>query len=520
MLDSLLSQLAQGLTGDLAEPAGALVAPAEWRPWLQALFPGYVRHGFARRHEELWEWVWALKAGVRPQPFAAIWPRGGGKSTSAELAVVAMGARRVRRYGLYVCETQDQADDHVQNVAGLLELKQVELYYPALAQRAVGKYGNSRGWRRNRLRTASGLTVDAIGLDSAARGAKVDEHRPGFMILDDLDSELDSVATVERKILTVTRKLLPAGATDLAVLAVQNLVHANSIFAKLANGQADFLLDRVVSGPHPAIEGLVTEQRETKQVIVAGTATWSGQDLVRCQEIINDGGLTSFLTECQHDVDVVAGGMFDQLEFRRCTWDEVPDLVRVAVWVDPAVTSTDDSDSMGIQADGLAADGTIYRLWSWEQRTTPEDALSRAIRKAIELKARAVGVETDQGGDTWRSVYREAARAVRTEMEEQVRVEAETVDLGKINPGDAPQISLPAFKSAKAGAGHGSKAHRAGQMLADYERGRIVHVIGTHQVLEKALVRFPKVKPFDLVDAAYWSWQDLRHGREVKVGAL
>jgi hypothetical protein len=26
------------------------------------------------------------------------------------------------------------------------------------------------------------------------------------------------------------------------------------------------------------------------------------------------------------------------------------------------------------------------------------------------------------------------------------------------------------------------------------------------------LRRFPKTKPFDLVDASYWSWDDLRHG--------
>lgn len=495
MSDLLILQLSQGLTGELPEPAGALLAPDGWRSWLTTLFPGYVRQGFAPRHVAFWEWVWNVRAGLRPAPLVAIWPRGGGKSTSAELAVVALAARRVRQYGLYVCETQDQADDHVQNVAGLLESKQVELYYPRLAQRAVGKYGSSKGWRRNRLRTDSGFTLDAIGLDSAARGAKVDEHRPGFMVFDDLDGELDSLATVEKKVLTLTRKLLPAGSTDLAVLAVQNLVHTNSIFARLADKRADFLLDRVVSGPHPAIEGLVTEQRDGRQVIVGGTATWAGQDLVRCQGIIDDSGLTAFLAECQHDVDVTAGGMFDHLQFRRCRWDEVPDLVRVAVWVDPAVTSTDESDSMGIQADGLAADGTIYRLWSWEQRSTPEDCLRRAILKAVELKARAVGVETDQGGDTWQSVYREAVRS-----------------LGVQSP--------PAFKWAKAGAGHGSKAHRAGQMLADYERGRIVHVVGTHQVLERALFRFPKVKPFDLVDASYWSWHDLRQGREVKVDAV
>lgn len=493
MFDSLLSQLAQGLTGDLPEPESALVAPDEWREWLTTLFPGYVRQGFAPRHEELWVWVWALEAGKRPAPFVAIWPRGGGKSTSAELAVVVMAARRVRRYGLYVCETQDQADDHVQNVASLLESRQVEIYYPRLAQRAVTKYGSAKGWRRNRLRTASGFTVDAIGLDSAARGAKVDEHRPGFMILDDLDGELDSVPTVEKKITTLTKKLLPAGATDMAVLAVQNLVHGQSIFARLGDGRADFLADRIVSGPHPAIEGLTYEQRDGRYVITGGTATWAGQDMARCQAIIADTGLTAFLSESQHEVMMQAGGMFSHLEFRHCAWDKVPDLVRIVVWVDPAVTSTDDSDSQGIQADGIAADGTIYRLWSWEQRTTPQDSLQRAIKKAVELGARAVGVETDQGGDTWQSVYREAVLAL------------------KLPPG---------FRSVKAGAGYGPKVHRAGQMLADYEQGRIVHVIGTHQVLERALFRFPKVKPFDLADAAFWSWNDLRHPATMTTGQV
>lgn len=65
------------------------------------------------------------------------------------------------------------------------------------------------------------------------------------------------------------------------------------------------------------------------------------------------------------------------------------------------------------------------------------------------------------------------------------------------------------MKSAKAGSGHGSKVHRASQMLTGYERGQVVHVLGTHETLEKALRRFPKSKPFDLTDAAYWAWYDL-----------
>jgi len=73
---------------------------------------------------------------------------------------------------------------------------------------------------------------------------------------------------------------------------------------------------------------------------------------------------------------------------------------------------------------------------------------------------------------------------------------------------------IPPFRAAKAGAGHGSKVHRSSQMLADYERGQIVHVIGTHDALERSLRRFPKSKPLDLADAAYWAWYDLRVGVE------
>jgi hypothetical protein len=54
-------------------------------------------------------------------------------------------------------------------------------------------------------------------------------------------------------------------------------------------------------------------------------------------------------------------------------------------------------------------------------------------------------------------------------------------------------------------------------MLVDYEQGRIVHVLGTHESLERSLRRFLIRKPYDLVDAAYWSWFDLR-GRRYKSG--
>lgn len=291
-----------------------------WRTWLPSLFPAYVGNDFAPHHAALWEWVWSINDHDRPKPFVAIWPRGGAKSTSAELACVAVAARGVRGYALYVSATQDQADNHVDTIAAMLESSGIERRHPQLGMRMVGKYGNSRGWRRSRLRTASGFTVDAIGLDTAARGIKVEEQRPDFMVIDDIDQEHDTPAATEKKIVSLTQKLLPAGAPDLAVLAIQNLVLSDGVFARLANvaiEQADFLRDRIVSGPHPAIDGMETTTDDDGRIrIVEGAPTWSGMDVPACEGLIASMGLVAFLVECQHEL--IARG--DRI-FRREWWD-------------------------------------------------------------------------------------------------------------------------------------------------------------------------------------------------------
>ena len=54
-------------------------------------------------------------------------------------------------------------------------------------ERAVNKYGYSKGWNAQKLRTANGFNVLAFGLDTGARGVKLDNLRPDMIILDDID---------------------------------------------------------------------------------------------------------------------------------------------------------------------------------------------------------------------------------------------------------------------------------------------------------------------------------------------
>lgn len=480
---------------------------------MRAEFKSYVRAPMAARHTALWEWLDGLTPGVRPRSKVDIWPRGGAKSTTTELGCAWVGRQLKRRFGLYVSGTQEQADKHLMSVAALFE----QLTIP----RAVNAYGASKGWTRQMLRTAHGFNMLSIGLDKGVRGVKLDELRPDFIILDDVDERHDTPATIAKKIQIITENILPAGSSDCAVLFVQNRIHNKSIASLLADGTAEFLMDRLPVIEEPAVLGLEYALRERPDgtpyyAVVAGTPTWEGQTREICEAQINLWGLTAFLREAQHEVDEPDGGMFSHLTYRRCRFEEVPKLARVTVWCDPAVTETDDSDRHGIQCDGLAETKTIYRLYSWEDRTSPLDVLCRAITIALEYGAECVGVETDQGGDTWHSVYNEAWNTLTMPEEGlprdlDARIHVHRARLEALCAQGRPIRRLP-FRSAKAGQSGMGKTARNAMMLADYERGRFVHVLGTHTALERGLRRFPKAKPYDLVDAAFWSWHYLTGG--------
>lgn len=402
-----------------------VLADEDWDVWLAAILPSYCAHPMAAHHVEFWDWVWAVAPDVRPPAFVGVWARGGAKSTSAEAACVALGARKKRRYGLYVCDTQDRADDHVGNVGSMLESDRMEVFYPEMAARRVGKHGNSKGWRRNRLWTADGFVIDAIGLDTAARGVKLEDQRPDFIVVDDIDGRHDSAKVIQRKIDTLTEAIIPAGAEDLAVLAIQNLIHRDGVFARLVDGRADFLRRRQVSGPVPALIGMVVERQhvdgEPRDVIVAGEATWPGQSVERCQEMIDDMGLRAFSRECQHEVAVVPGALWLTEQIHQGRVVEVPELARLVVGVDPSGGDGEGNDAQGIVAVGRGFDGHGYVVEDATCSLSPMGWGKRAVSLAVDLQADEIVVETNYGGAMAANTIRVAADALVAEGMEEAR---------------------------------------------------------------------------------------------------
>lgn len=144
----------------------------------------------------------------------------------------------------------------------------------------------------------------------------------------------------------------------------------------------------------------------------------------------------------------------DMIEAHRV--DEHPELVRIVVAIDPAVTSSENSDETGIIVVGLGDDGRIYVLEDISGKYKPRAWARLALRAYHRHKADCIVGETNQGGDL---------------VETNLRAEAD---------------EFFKYKSIHAKRG---KYLRAEPIAAYYEKGMVSHV-GIMRQLEKQMLNF------------------------------
>lgn len=168
-------------------------------------------------------------------------------------------------------------------------------------------------------------------------------------------------------------------------------------------------------------------------------------------------------------------GLIDQY---RIAPTQLPELVRVVVGVDPAVTSGEDADETGIVVVGKGIDGDFYVIEDKSGRFTPEGWAAEVSEAYRRNQADRVIAETNNGGDLVVSVI----NATR---------------------------HLP-VKKVTASRG---KRTRAEPISALYEQGRVHHV-GSLAVLEDQMATWtPGVGTSpDRMDALVWACTELGVG--------
>ena len=172
------------------------------------------------------------------------------------------------------------------------------------------------------------------------------------------------------------------------------------------------------------------------------------------------------------------GALWQRAQIDLCRVQQAPELKRVVVAIDPAMSSGSASDETGIVAAGRGVDGLIYVLADWSGRFTPEAWAGRAVALFRDLNAAVIVAEVNAGGELVERVLRQIA----------------------------PQIL---FKPVRALRG---KVERALPVAALYEQGRVRHV-GSLAALEDQMCRFAPgafaAGSPDRVDALVWAVTEL-----------
>ncbi|RTI04502.1 hypothetical protein CSW30_13240 [Thermus scotoductus] len=152
--------------------------------------------------------------------------------------------------------------------------------------------------------------------------------------------------------------------------------------------------------------------------------------------------------------------------------DTPPDLVRVAVGVDPAASMAEGSAETGIVVAGLGADGHYYVLGDYSLRGSPEEWRARVLHAYHAHQADMVVAERNQGGDMVAAIFRAA------NMDLPLRLETATR----------------------------GKAIRAEPVALLYEQGKVHHV-GAFRELETQLTGWAPGDPTspDRMDALVWA---------------
>ena len=98
-------------------------------------------------------------------------------------------------------------------------------------------------------------------------------------------------------------------------------------------------------------------------------------------------------------IEDVEGALWTLMMLDELRVDEPPDLERIVVAVDPAVSAHQDSDETGIVAVGIGVDGEGYVLADRSCRLSPDGWGRRVVGAYHDLEAERVVVESNQGGD-------------------------------------------------------------------------------------------------------------------------
>jgi predicted phage terminase large subunit-like protein len=273
-------------------------------------------------------------------------PRGHAKSTMLMVHLMWLIVNGYKHYIIYISDSYTQALEHVQAL-------QYELEYNQTIKWLYGSFKTDE-WAEGEFVTKNDVKIVAKGQGMKIRGLKHKQYRPDEVAIDDLEND-ELVANSDRR-----RKLknwfklgvLPAMAKEEGKIDyVGTILHGDSLLSQIVNKNEEFA-------------GWKTAKY---QAISEGKALWPQMWTIEELEAMRSNpshpkymGHIAFAQEYQNEP------ISEEEAIIKRRWiqyiDSVPEMERVIITVDPAISKNDTADFTAIEAWGLGIDGHVYCL--------------------------------------------------------------------------------------------------------------------------------------------------------------
>jgi len=414
-----------------------------------------------------WDWAREAELWVTPPTspaesrLAEIGPRAVGKSTWWFLILPMWAA--AHGWCTFVAafaNTPTQAETHLATFKSELDNNAyLRSDFPDLVRPKTRGRGTVAADRVSLYHSESSFIFAASGMDSSNLGLKVGAKRPDLIICDDLEPHEANYSAhlAEKRLSTLLDAILPLNLFARVVL-VGTVTMSDSIMHQL------------VKAAHGNVAPWIHEQHFTAHHYAAILPNDDGSR----RSIWPEKWSLPFLESIEHTREYAKNYANDPLgvdgpywQFETFKRGHLEAVTRTLISVDPNVTQRESSDFTGLAVIGYspASHRCIVR-GAWQVKLQPAVLRSRVLDMLEEYGGRLVLVETNQGGDLWRTIFHDMPVKVRT-----------------------------LHQSEK-------KEVRAARVLDRYERGKVIHELGAHLAeAEGQMVGFPKAPHDDMVDA-------------------
>ncbi|MDB5334893.1 MAG: hypothetical protein JWN70_512 [Planctomycetaceae bacterium] len=349
--------------------------------WGRYFFPHYFTLESSQLHHRLAE-ILQWKHYERPSYHAIVAPRSGAKTTwTSKLYTLYCICHDLEHYILLIGDSSEQSYQNLAAVKKELEENQaLAEYYP----RACGA---GRRWNQSYIITNNDIKIEALGTRKKVRGRTHGPHRPGLIIIDDLENdEAVQSATQRTKVFKwLNRALLPCGSERCNVLFVGTALHPEDALQKIKN-MPGWQFESFAALMRPPLRQDLWDQwrikyrdfsvdtlrrQKTSREFYEAHRTEMDQgaellwhekeplyDLMTWRE---DKGETAFEAEKQGNAAATGATEFRSDLFSGSIWfDTWPLLTLKAMALDPSKGQNERNDYSAYVWGGLAEDGKIY----------------------------------------------------------------------------------------------------------------------------------------------------------------